>query len=404
MNDFKSKNLPVSDAHVVILINYVRRHHVIAYKELAKRVKRLTILVSTPMESDRSWTAEWDELDVRIQRNWMFTSKWKHPFGFEEPNFIHIPIDTPSQLKKLKPDIVFSYEFGMRTLFSAWYRRWNRNVPLVMVGNMSDHIERARGIGRRLLRRLLRANIDYFTYNGPSCKRYLQRVGIAEDRLFHVPYCFDRDKSYAGDKQFSTDGNKRLVYCGAISQRKGILQFAEAMKNWSKKYPDQDVHLSICGAGPLKDQVAACQINKFQINFLGNCDPDRLKSAYRGADICVFPTLADEWGLVPVEAMASGLPVLGSRYAQSVEDLLLEGQNGWSFAPKDRLETEAAIDGALRTGMAELQAMSRFARKSVEMITPERTANKFFKVIESVTKSPVQHNNSVATPAKSAIL
>ena len=57
------------DAHVVLLNNYVRPHHVAAYTELAKRVRALTVLLSVPMEPDRNWQPQWEGLDVRVQKN-----------------------------------------------------------------------------------------------------------------------------------------------------------------------------------------------------------------------------------------------------------------------------------------------------------------------------------------------
>ncbi|MFT5303285.1 MAG: hypothetical protein ACI814_004104 [Mariniblastus sp.] len=59
------------DVHVVILNNYLRKHHVASYRALAKRVRKLTVLHSVPMESDRAWDADWKDLDVHVQRNWM---------------------------------------------------------------------------------------------------------------------------------------------------------------------------------------------------------------------------------------------------------------------------------------------------------------------------------------------
>ena len=274
MSPDNKPQLPIHQTHVVVLVNYLRRHHVVAYKALAKKVKRLTILLSTPMEPDRSWAADWDELDVRVQLNWTWTSRWRHSSGFEEPNFIHIPIDTTMRLRDLKPDIVFSYELGMRTLLCSRYCRRHPNVPLVMVGNMSDHIEQERGFSRRMIRKLLRSRIDYCTYNGPSCKRYLASLGFDEHRMFHLPYCFDVDKAYAGEKQFSHDGILRLVYCGAISQRKGILQFSKIVRQWSDKNLDRKIELTVCGSGPLRDAVAACQSNRFTIKFPGELDSE----------------------------------------------------------------------------------------------------------------------------------
>ncbi len=375
------------DAHVVVLNNYLRKHHVIALQELAKRVRKLTVLLSVPMEPDRNWDAAWEDLDVRIQKNWMLTANWKHSTGFNEPNFIHIPIDTGSQLKSLKPDVVFSYEMGFRTLLSCWYRRFHRNVPLAMVGNMSQHIEQERGMMRRSLRWLIQRGVDYYTYNGPSCKRYLESLSIPEDRLFHVPYCVDPDIVFKGDRTAIDESDhspRRLLYCGALSPRKGILQFAESLKHWCDQNPDQLAELSIAGSGPLQQAIMQCQTSNLAIRFLGNCNPDDLRTAYGSTEICVFPSLADEWGLVPIEALASGVPVLGSVLAQSVETVVEEGRNGWIFETTRSDSMELAIDRAMNCSRLQLLEMGEHGRKSVAHINSSATAEKFCHVIQAM--------------------
>lgn len=375
------------NAHVVVLNNYIRRHHVVGFRELAKRVRKLTVLLSTSMEPDRKWEAQWEDLDVRVQKNLMLTTNWKHSAGFEEPNFIHIPIDTNSQLKSLRPDIIFSYEMGMRTLLSSWFRRFHRDVPLVVVGNMSEHIERERGALRRCLRWVIRRGVDYYTYNGPSCKRYLESLSISEDRLFHVPYCIDPEIVYRGDPAGENETGKsprRMLYCGAMSERKGILQFCKCLKRWSQKNPGRLVELSIAGSGPLEQDIAECETDSLSIKFLGACDAVALRAAYGMAEICVFPTLADEWGLVPIESLASGVPVLGSIFAQSVETVVEEGSNGWIFEPTDSESMFGAISRAMKCSTGQLLKMGHDGKQSVAHINAKTTADKFCDVIKHV--------------------
>ena len=381
------EDLNCLDAHVVILNNYIRKHHVDSYRELAKRVRKLTVLLSTPMEPDRDWDAQWSDLDVRVQKNLMFTTSWKHSSGFREPNFIHIPVDTTSQLKRLKPDIVFSYEMGMRTLLSSWFRRFHPSVPLVMVGNMSEFIERERGVFRRMLRRMIRRGVDFFTYNGPSCKRYLESLAISEEKMFHLPYCIDTDSVYDGPRGVENDYENaptRLLYCGALSQRKGILEFVEALNRWCQLHPDRQIRIEIAGTGSLESDILKHHSSNLEIVMLGNCDSLRLKNAYQDADICVFPSFADEWGLVPIEAMASGLPVLGSVFAQSVETVVEEGVNGWVFKPDDADSMFDGIDRALGCDQQKLLEMGRDAREAVADISAETTADKFSEIVETV--------------------
>ena len=377
----------VLDVHAVLLVNYVRPHHVVSYQALAKRVRKLTVLLSVAMEPDRAWEAEWSELDVRVQKNWMFTSKWKHSTGFSEDNFIHLPIDTTKQLKSLDPDIVFSYEMGIRTLLSSWFRRFNPRVPLVLVGNMSDHIEKERGALRRGLRWMIRRGVDYFTYNGPSCKRYFRSLAISEDRLFHLPYCIDPGKVFTGQRSIesaSRESVRRLLYCGALSSRKGIHKFTQCLREYCDSHPEQIVELSIAGSGPQQHEIKNCATSNLAIKFLGNCDRQELRAAYGATDICVLPTLADEWGLVPIEALASGVPVLGSVFAQSVEAVVEEAKNGWAFDPTDVQTMQSAIDRAMKCSSAKLAEMGAYGKQSVAHISGEATAEKFCDIIEEV--------------------
>ncbi len=372
------------DAHVVILNNYLRRHHVVVYKEIARRVRKLTVLLSVDMEPDRQWGAQWDGLDVIVQKNKMFTAKWRHSSGFSEDNFIHVPLDTGKQLRKLNPDVILSYEMGMRTLLCSFYRMFRRNCKLVMVGNMSEHIEKERGVFRRALRKAIIRGADFFTYNGPSCRRYLQSLGIKEEKLSHFPYCIDPDAVSSVPRSRDAGSTRTLLYCGALSSRKGILQFAKAAKAWSKNNRSDGVRLNIAGVGELQDSIAKLSSERFEINFLGNCDLEALRQAYENADICVFPTLADEWGLVPIEAMASGLPVLGSINAQSVESCVVEGENGWIFRPDSDQAILDALDRCMKTSDEKLAAMGTAAKEAVAYISPSFSANEACRLISMI--------------------
>lgn len=383
--------VPIESAHVVVLTNYLRRHHVLVFEEIKKRVGKLTVLLSTEMEPDRDWQAEWGSLDVVLQKSWMYTAKWKHSAGFNESNFIHVPMDTVSQLKSLKPDAVFSYEMGIRTFLSGRYCR-KAKIPLVMVGNMIDHVEHERGVLRRALRRMIVQSIDYATYNGPGCQRYLRSLNIPDERLFHFPYAMDPEKVSVGPKDFSQGEERRLLFCGALGERKGIVNFLKVLKRYATAIPMAKIRLSIAGDGPLRDQVAEMAQSNLAIEFLGNCNPEQLRQAYHDTDICVFPTLADEWGLVPIEAMKSGIPVLGSISAQSIETFCVDGENGWVFDPQDLESIYKSIEQAFATKPQQLKEMGEVARAAVQHISAGYSADEFMKIL-SFTSAPDLHSD-----------
>jgi glycosyltransferase involved in cell wall biosynthesis len=111
---------------------------------------------------------------------------------------------------------------------------------------------------------------------------------------------------------------------------------------------------------------------------------DALPGLYAGADCLVLPTLADTWGMVVNEALAAGLPVLGSNRSQAVEQLIENGRNGWVFSPEDPQQVAGALDSALNTSPEELGRMRRYARESIAGITPEFVAQRTEEAIAGV--------------------
>ena len=100
--------------------------------------------------------------------------------------------------------------------------------------------------------------------------------------------------------------------------------------------------------------------------------------------ILAFPTLADEWGMVVNEALAAGLPVLGSEYSQAAAELCDEDETGWLFRPDSPGDAERALDRAFDTSVERLNEMRAAARARVAPITPERSAERMIEAIELV--------------------
>jgi hypothetical protein len=97
--------------------------------------------------------------------------------------------------------------------------------------------------------------------------------------------------------------------------------------------------------------------------------------------------LVDEWGLVVPEALSAGLPVLGSIFSPSVEELIVEGENGWKFDPLDRGSTYDAIGRALLADRKTLEEMSRRAVSSVAILAPDVLAQRIVDSIHALHES-----------------
>src|SRR5262249_5799971 len=143
--EHESRTKPPLDAHVVLLHNYIPPHALAVYIELARRGRKPPLLLSTPMEPNRTWAPDFCTLNVQVQRTIAIERPWKHPAGFRARLFVHIPWNTMGLLRRLHPDVVISGEMGFRSLLSACYTMFSRRTPLILHAAMSEHAEQGRG-------------------------------------------------------------------------------------------------------------------------------------------------------------------------------------------------------------------------------------------------------------------
>ncbi len=372
------------DARVAVLTHYLPPYMARVLYYLAQQVSQLDVLLSIDQEPNRQFGNTWDGLNVSVQKSVMLRRPWKHDAGFKEDLYVHFPYDTLSRLRKLDPDIVFSYELGFRSLASAYYCRRERKKLAVCVC-VSEHTEQGRGSMRRFLRsRLLRA-ADAVTYNGPSCLKYLKQFGVPDEKLFHFPYSTSDLFRYSGALQRTRQAGKRLLCVGQLTQRKGVQRLVEALSRYSKSREGQLVELTLVGDGPLKKQLADLPMpTNLQLTLAGHLNYEQLSSLMQSHGVAVFPTLADEWGLVVNEAMQAGMPVLGSCFAQACTTLIVENENGWLYDPNDEKQLFAKLDRIFAVPEEEmLRARSRCV-ETVAGITSQSSAEQALMALRSI--------------------
>jgi hypothetical protein len=70
------------------------------------------------------------------------------------------------------------------------------------------------------------------------------------------------------------------LYCGAISERKSILQFTKCLRQWCSTHQDCRIEFAIAGDGPLAKKVTEMTADNLTLKLLGNLDVVELKTAY----------------------------------------------------------------------------------------------------------------------------
>lgn len=373
----------VANLRVVFLTNFIPPYRLPVLRSLGSHLGALTTFVSTEMEANRSWAPDWQGLHVDIQRSLSFRKMQRHPDGFEQDTYVHIPYDTLPKLAKFSPDVVISGEMGARTVQAVLYRLATPKSRLIIYADLSEHTELGCSRARTYLRRWMLRYADAVLVNGESGKRYVRSLGVPDRKIFCVPYA--TDTSVYGSKCPEKDKTNvtKLLHVGQLIERKGIVKFIHTLTNWCEKHPNRLLELILVGDGPLRASIEALNSPlNLRIKLVPHAPYSEMPRIYSQADLLVLPSLADSWGLVINEAMAAGLPVLGSVKSQAVEELVNEGENGWVFNPDNLSETFLALDRALSAPKETLARMRENARETAFSVTPKLAVERMVGAID----------------------
>jgi glycosyltransferase involved in cell wall biosynthesis len=373
---------------VAFLTNLIPPYHKRLYVLLTNQYRQFRFFISTPMEANRPWLPEWKGLDVVVQKGLTLHRRWKHPQGFEEPLAVHFPTDTLGQLWRFHPDVVVSAEMGFRSVLAYVYAKLHPRCRFLIWSEVTAASEQGRGRARQLLRRFLAPRADGYLTLGDGGVRYLQSLGASSAKVFKFAYSTDLAVFTGIPLERYGVRATRILYCGQLVERKGLAGFISALAGWATRHPERAAEFWLVGDGPLRRQLAEMPVpSNVKLKFIGTLQYNQLPDVYADAGIFVLPTLVDTWAVVVNEALASGVPVLGSVYSQAVEEMVEDGENGWRFRPDHVEEVYSALDRALSSSESELNRMRARARSRALEVTPERAAAVFDNALRSALEN-----------------
>lgn len=369
-------------ARVALLTNCIAPYSVPMLRHLTKNLAELDILVSTPMEQDRHWQPVWDGLNVKVQKSFTFTHQRAFRQGYRMSFIRHFPYDSLPWLRRLQPDVIISAQLGFRTAQAVAYRKFNPALRLVVWVDASEHTEREIGPVRTRMRQALLRSADAVLVNGASGERYVASLGIPAARIVRAPYSTDMTPFAQLPLARDQAAARRLLYVGQLVESKGLEGLLRSLADWSVRHPEEKRELWLLGDGPLRSTLANFPVGRgITLRFFGNVPYADLSAFHAQCGILVFPTLSDTWGLVVNEALASGLPVFGSCYSQAVQELIRDGENGWTYHPDCSEELDGQLERMLAADAVHLMSMRSAARRSIAHLTPQFAASRFLQAI-----------------------
>lgn len=241
----------------------------------------------------------------------------------------------------------------------------------------------------QMLRKHAYRMADFVIYFSEDAKRYAQSIGITAP-LHRSSWSID--PSWLGYKR-KADGPPsakyvtrtppsivRFLIVGALIERKGHLPFLKAWAEFSKG--KNDVELIVVGNGPLRSKAETFCLNQGlrNVRIAGHVPYETVKDFYLSSDVFVLPTLEDLFGIVVIEAMALGLPVLTTPYA-GARELIKDGYSGYLFDPAVQCSTVQALK-KIYSQRDRLADMGKHSREIISRYTHEEVMHNLAQILE----------------------
>jgi len=158
-------------------------------------------------------------------------------------------------------------------------------------------------------------NSDVVRYQSEDYREILVERGIFSERLKFIPKGIDTEvfRYIPGTKEtfhklYNIPEGINLLYAGRISKDKNVDFLIELHKKLSEKY--LNINLIFAGDGPYLKEFKQKTRNSERVYFLGKIKREKLPEIYSAADLFLFPSTTDTFGMVVLEAQACGVPAL----------------------------------------------------------------------------------------------
>lgn len=210
--------------------------------------------------------------------------------------------------------------YGYTTL-SDWQRQ-----PLVgFFGRLLNHY-------LRVVDYKIAQKVDVFIANSEETRRRIAKFYRREARVIHPPV----DVSLEQPQRLSTTQHEVGYYL--YVNRLALAKHPEMAVEACAKH---QLPLKVVGQGKMLPQLKqlAARYQARKIDFLGGVDDEELSELYRGARALLYPVEDEDFGMVPVEAMGHGVPVIAHASGGPLETVV-DGQTGVLF---DELSTAGLL-------------------------------------------------------------
>ncbi|CAA6690758.1 MULTISPECIES: WecB/TagA/CpsF family glycosyltransferase [unclassified Lentimonas] len=380
---------------VAFLTNIVSPYRKPVFQALADTPGiELRVFVDAQSEFDRNWKVELSDLPLEQTHcfSWKQQEQTKGPISFQQTLTKHMPYGLPYQLKRFNPEVVISLELGLRTALAALYCKVTGTELVIWC--YQSRVSASQSWLRKTWRKALLAQASSVVGMGTQAREVLLAWGVPPEKIIDAPNASDQSKFLQTLNQDKAERHieairevyapeqKMALIVGRLIPLKGIEHILEQWNALPETIKEQ-WKLVFVGSGPL-DTLIEQQDSRF-IELAGNVPTTSMPYWYAAADLHIFPTCGDVWGLVVNEASICGTPTLCSEHAGCFDDLIRDGETGFqiNFAASD--DAPNKLQAVLQH--EDLPSVGRAAQSAISSYTPQNMAHSFQQAIVSANIS-----------------
>ncbi|HEX6653056.1 MAG TPA: glycosyltransferase family 4 protein [Thermoleophilaceae bacterium] len=286
------------------------------------------------------------------------------------------------ELRRARPDVVISAGFSFPSLYAAAYCCTSR-ARLLVQSDGTSRSEASIGLDQRLTRTVLARAAHGAVGNSYLAAQRLAELGF--EPVFEAPHSTDIEPflEVGRARVARADDLIRVVTVGRLLARKGVDLLVRAVS--SARTQGVGVGLMIVGEGDEEPRLRALigELSLTDVEWHGFVEHGDLPAELARADVFAFPTLLDPFGIVLLEAAATGLPLVVSPHAGAARDLVEDAETGFVVDPRDTAAFARALISLARDAGLR-RRMGRAAHELAAGRTPENTADAYLRAATEV--------------------
>ncbi|MBG6109856.1 rhamnosyl/mannosyltransferase [Flavobacterium sp. CG_9.10] len=201
-------------------------------------------------------------------------------------------------------------------------------------------------------------------------KKYREKVTV-------IPLSFDPKYSLSDCKKYPENRCFKLLFVGKLRKYKGVEYLIKAIETLNVK-------LTVVGNGEeqanLEELVDRLKIRD-KVCFIANANDEKLAQEYLSSDLFILPSIneAEAFGVVQLEAMANGLPVINTRLDSGVPFVSLHDYSGITVEPENSAALQLAIEKIINDKLL-YEFFSANALERVKLFSREKMSEAYLRL------------------------